>query len=100
MHESLVRAHQWAVDRNITANYIDQVLKSIDGFIRELVALEVIVNGSVWVDPDLNTPAVLASGTIYFDFDFTPYPPAEHIIFRSHITNDFLVEILPPAVAA
>jgi phage tail sheath protein FI len=29
------------------------------------------------------------------DFDFTPPYPAEHITFRSHLVNDYLVEILP-----
>ena len=29
-----------------------------------------------------------------FNFDFTPPYPAEHIIFRSHLVDDYLEEIL------
>lgn len=97
INESLLRAHMWAVDRNISRNYIDAVLESVESYLRELKALGAIINGSVWVDPDLNTPEAIAAGHVYFDFDFSANPPAEHITFRSHLVNDYLVEVLPQA---
>ena len=33
------------------------------------------------------------SGKIYFDFDFTPVYPAEHITFRSHLVDDYIKDI-------
>lgn len=42
----------------------------------------------------LNTPDSIALGKVYFDFDFTPPYPAEHITFRSHLSNDYLTEIV------
>ncbi len=100
IQESVARAHQWAIDRNITATYIDSVLESVNGYIRGLVAEEIIVGGSIVANPDLNTAASLALGKVYFDIEFTPYPPAEHIIFRFSITNERLIEVLPQTVAA
>ena len=50
--------------------------------------------GRCWVDPELNTPQAIADGRVYFDFDFTPPYPAEHIVFRSHLVDDYLEETL------
>ena len=91
--ESLQRSHLWAVDRNITRTYVEDVTESVDAFLRSLVAEGAILGGRVWPDPDLNTPANIADGKVFFNFDFTPPFPAEHITFRSRLTNDFVEEV-------
>lgn len=94
VNDSLLRAHMWAVDRNITKSYIDEVVGGVDAYLRDLKAKGAIINGKCWADPDLNTPENIASGKVYFNFDFTPPYPAEHITFRSILTNDYLSEVL------
>lgn len=61
------------------------------------MAVGAVLGGRCWADEELNTPDQIAQGKVYFDFDFTPPYPAEHITFRSHLVNDYLVEILPAA---
>lgn len=95
INESLLRAHMWAVDRNITRTYVDDVLEGVNAFLRRLRTIGAIINGQAYADPALNTPDQLSQGRITIDFDFTPPYPAEHIIFRSHLVNDYLVEVLP-----
>jgi len=90
INESLLQAHLWAVDRNITKTYVDDVLESVRGYLSHLKAQGAIVDGSVWADPDLNGPQAIAQGQVYFDFDFTPPYPAEHITMRSRLVNDYL----------
>ncbi len=97
INESLLRAHLWAVDRNITKTYLEDVLEGVNAYLRHLRTLGAIINGRAWADPDLNTPDQLSQGKVYIDFDFTPPYPAEHITFRSHLVNDYLVEVLPEA---
>jgi phage tail sheath protein FI len=92
--DSLQRAHLWAVDRNITKTYVDEVTEGVNAYLRGLKALEAILGGTCWADPDLNTPANIALGKIYFNFDFTPPYPAEHITFRSHLVNTYISEVL------
>jgi len=94
INESLVRAHLWAVDRNITRTYIDEVVEMTNAYLRQLKARSAILGGRCWADPELNTPESIADGRVYFDFDFTPPYPAEHIVFRSHLVGDYLEEIL------
>ena len=94
INESLVRAHLWAVDRNITRTYIDEVVEMTNAYLRQLKARSAILGGRCWADPELNTPESIADGRVYFDFDFTAPYPAEHIVFRSHLVGDYLEEIL------
>lgn len=93
LNESLQRAHLWAVDRNITKTYVADVEESVNAYIRTLVDLGALLGGRCWSDPDLNTAANITQGKVYFNFDFTPPYPAEHITFRSILTNDYISEV-------
>lgn len=94
INESLLRAHLWAVDRNITKTYIEEVTEGVNAYLRGLKAQGAIIGGECWADPELNTPANIAQGKVFFDFDFTAPYPAEHITFRSSLVNDYLEEIV------
>lgn len=93
INDSVQRSHMWAVDRNITKTYVDDVISGVNAYLRTLKAEGAIINGECWSDPELNTPANIQQGIVYFDFDFCPPYPAEHIIFRSRINNDYLEEV-------
>lgn len=93
INESLLQAHLWAVDRNITKTYIDEVTEGVNAYLRHLVAVGAILGGKCYADPDLNTPDQIMAGKVYFDFDFTPPYPAEHITFRSHLVDDYIAEV-------
>lgn len=94
INESLLRAHLWAVDRNITKTYVEDVVEGVNEYLRSLKARGAILGGSAWADPELNTETALQNGEVYIDFDFTPPYPAEHITFRSHLVNDYLSEVI------
>jgi phage tail sheath protein FI len=93
VNESLLQAHLWAVDRNITKTYVEDVTEGVNAYLRHLTAQGAILGGRCWADPDLNTPASVQDGKIYFNFDFTSPYPSEHIVFRSHLVNDYIVEV-------
>lgn len=93
INDSLQRAHLWAVDRGITRTYVEEVTGGVNSFLRDLKAQGAILGGECWADPELNTPTAVSLGQVYFDFDFTPPYPAEHITFRSHLVNDYVEEV-------
>jgi uncharacterized protein len=93
INDSLLKAHLWAVDRNITKTYIDDVLEGVNNYLRYLKSIQAIIDGKAFINPELNTPSQIALGKVTFDFDFTPPYPAEHITFRSRMTDDYLVEL-------
>lgn len=94
INDSLLAAHLWAVDRNITKTYMEDVSGGVQAFIDRLTAEGRIAGGSVWADPELNTPTDMMDGRVVFDFDFSPYGVAERVTFRSRMVNDYLEEIL------
>ncbi|MFP3026904.1 MAG: phage tail sheath subtilisin-like domain-containing protein [Wolbachia sp.] len=87
INDSLLRAHLWAVDRNITKTYIDDVIEGVNSYLASLKAQGAIISGKCYATPELNTSASIASGKVYFDFEFTPPYPAEQITFRSHLVS-------------
>ncbi|NJB67206.1 hypothetical protein GGQ74_000846 [Desulfobaculum xiamenense] len=93
INESILAAHLWAVDRNITKTYVEDVVEGVNAYLRHLTAVGAILGGECWADPELNTPDQVQQGKVYFDFDFTPPYPAEHVTFRSHLVNDYIEEV-------
>jgi phage tail sheath protein FI len=93
IHESLLQAHLWAVDRAIGKAYVRDVQESVNAYLRHLKSVGAILGGRCWLDEELNTPANIAAGKVYFDFDFTPPAPAERVTFRSHLVADYAAEI-------
>lgn len=93
INDSLLAAHLWAVDRNITKTYTDDVCESVNNYLRRLKRQGAILGGQCWADASLNTPSQIQSGNVTFDFDFTPPYPAERITFRSRLVDDYLTEI-------
>jgi phage tail sheath protein FI len=72
---------------------VDEVVEGVNGFLRTLVAKGAILGGKCYLNPDLNNPTEIAAGKVYFDFDFTPCYPAEHITFTSHLVDDYITEV-------
>lgn len=91
--ESILQGHLWAVDRCITATYLEEVIESVRAYLRSLQAREAILGGDCWVDPDLNTPDKIMEGNVTFDYEFTPCYPAERVTFRSHLVGTYITNL-------
>ena len=98
IQESILVAHLWAVDKNITRNLVGSIVDSVNAYLRTQVTVGAILGGECWADPELNTPTTVMNGEFYIDFKFTPPYSAEHIIFRSHLTNEYVTEVFSAAV--
>jgi uncharacterized protein len=98
--DSLLSSMLWAIDQGITKGFVDAVIESVNAYLRYLTALGAILGGTCWANADLNSPSVLQSGKIYFDFNFTPVYPAEEVTFTSHLTNQYLATIFSSSGSA
>jgi hypothetical protein len=94
INDSILANHLWAVDRNITRTYLEDVADGVNAYLATLTNLGAIIGGRCWPDPDLNSPDQIALGKVYFNFEFTPPYPAQTVTFRSILTNDFLSELI------
>lgn len=100
INQSILEAHIWAVDRNITRTYVDDVVEGVNAYLRHLTSIGAILGGRCWADPAANPADQVAQGKVCFDFDFTPPYPAERISFRSRLVDDYIDEIFVRPVAA
>lgn len=94
INDSILRAHMWAVDRNITKTYYADVVGSVNAYIARLKNIGAIAGGRCWVDKTLNTAADIAAGRATIDFDFGAFTPAERLTFRSKLNQNYLEEIV------
>lgn len=94
INEYLLRAHMWAVDKNITRTYYDDVTAGVNAYLSRLKTQGAIIGGRCWVDKTLNTPSDILAGHATFSFDFTAPYPAERVTFRSMMVNNYLEELL------
>ena len=97
LNDSLQREHLWAVDRCITKTYISDVQEGVNAYIRSLVSQGALLGGRCWPDQDLNSPTNLAAGKVYWNFDFTPPAPAEHMTFQSILTDSYYTTLVEAA---
>ena len=94
INDSILANHLWAVDRNITRTYLEDVAGGVNDYLAFLTNIGAIIGGTCWPDPDLNSPDQIALGKVYFNFEFTPPYPAQTVTFRSILTNDYLAELV------
>jgi phage tail sheath protein FI len=97
--DSILKAHLWAVDRNIVKNYLTDVTESVNAFLSSLKSQGAILQGKCYANKELNTAANIAEGKVFFDFSFTPAYPAEQVTFRAYLDNLDLDSVLFENVA-
>lgn len=90
--DTIAEAHMWAVDAPMHASLVRDIIEGINTKFRELKALGYIIDGQAWYDEEPNTEDVLKSGKLYIDYDYTPVPPLENLVFRQRITDRYLLD--------
>lgn len=81
-------------DRPLDKQNADDIIGTINAYMRQLVGLGAIFGGRAWLDDELNTSESLASGVLYINYDFGPKSPTERITLRVRVNNDYAVEEL------
>ncbi|MDD3652401.1 phage tail sheath protein, partial [Immundisolibacter sp.] len=90
--DTIAEAHFWAVDKPLNPSLARDIIEGVNAKFRELKRLGYIIDGQAWFDPYLNSAVVLKSGKMYIDYDYTPVPPLENLLFQQRITDRYLVD--------
>ena len=90
--DTIAEAHMWAVDKPITPTLVRDIVEGVNAKFRELKALGYIVDGNAWYNTELNSETTLKSGKLYIDYDYTPVPPLENLLFQQRITDTYLAD--------
>lgn len=91
--DTIADAHLWAVDKPITPTLVKDILEGINAKFRELKNQGYIVDGRAWYNTELNAAASLKNGKLYLDYDYTPVPPLENLLFQQRITDTYLADL-------
>jgi phage tail sheath protein FI len=90
--DTIAEAHMWAIDKPLTPTLVKDIMEGINAKFREMRSLGYIVDATAYYDSEINTSATLKDGKLYIDYDYTPVPPLENLIFRQRITDRYLLD--------
>jgi len=94
VEEAIEAAHKWAMGNGIRSTLVEDVVETVNAFLRQLTASGRILGGECWADPELNTTETLNGGKLYIDYDLSAVPPLELLTFNCHVTGQYASEIL------
>jgi len=94
IEDSIQEAMLPYVDRPLDRENADDIIGTINAYMRQLVGLGAIFGGRAWLDEELNTAETLAAGELYINYDFGPKSPTELISLRVRVNNNYAIEEL------
>ncbi len=92
--ESVQDNTAWAVDRPLSSQLIQDILESVNGYLRSLKARGAILGGKCFLDAELNTEADLKAGHLTLSFDIEPPAPMERLTFHLHRNGDYYDDLV------
>ena len=90
--DTIAEAHFWAIDKPLNPSLVKDIIEGIRAKIRELKAFGYLIDGDCWYDETINDATTLKAGKLYIDYDYTPVPPLENLMFRQRITDRYLAD--------
>lgn len=90
--DTIAEAHMWAVDLPMHPSLVKDIIEGINRKFADLKARGYIIDGSAWYDEEYNSVDNLKSGKLTIDYDYTPVPPLENLVFQQRITDRYLLE--------
>lgn len=91
--ESIELACLENIDKPINLGWVDDVVESVNNFLRTLIRRGAIIDGRCWYNPDDNPVSELQQGKVVFSYDLCPPPAAERITFMQHINAEYLATL-------
>lgn len=88
IEDSIQEAMLPYLDRPLDKYVRDDILDTINSFLRRLTAQGAIFGGRAWLNAELNTAESLAAGWLWIDYDFGPKSPLERLTLTANPTNN------------
>lgn len=98
--DTMAEAHLWAVDKDMHPSLARDIIEGVNAKFRNLKSNRYILGGQAWFDPEVNSKESLKSGKLWVDYDYTPVPPLENLMFRQRITDRYLIDFAQQIAAA
>lgn len=98
--DTIAEALMWAVDKPMTPTLVKDIIETVNAKGRELVSLGYLIGFNCWYNEEVNDKDTLKAGKLYIDYDYTPVPPLENLMFQQRITDRYLVDFAARVAAA
>lgn len=90
--DSIADSHMWAVDKPLLPGLARDILEGVNAKFRELVTAGYLLGAKAWYREEMNETAQLKEGKLTIDYDYTPVPPLENLLFRQAITDVYFAD--------
>jgi len=90
--DTIAEAHFSYVDKPLHPSLVKDLIESINAKFRDLKVQGYIIDGNAWYDEQYNSKENLKSGKLAIDYDYTPVPPLENLVFQQRITDRYLAD--------
>ncbi|MFJ3046990.1 phage tail sheath protein [Herbaspirillum chlorophenolicum] len=100
LRDTIAEAMFEFVDVPMNPSIIKDIIASINAKFRSLKASGYIIDGEAWYDEQFNDKDTLKAGKLTIDYNFTPVPPLENLLFQQRITDQYLADFASLVAAA
>ena len=90
--DTIAEAHMSYADKPLHPSLAKDLVESINAKFRDLIQQGYLMGGSAWCDPQFNSKENLKDGKLTIDYDYTPVPPLENLLFQQRITDRYLAD--------
>ncbi|WP_211465714.1 phage tail sheath protein [Collimonas silvisoli] len=97
--DTMAEAHMAYNDVPMHPSLVKDMIESINAKFRDLIRGGYLLGGSAWFDPEYNSKENLKYGKLAIDYDYTPVPPLENLVFQQRITDRYLAEFAAAVIA-
>ena len=97
--DTMALGHLWANDLPMDIGLIKDVIFTARAKLDELTNRRYLLGGNAWFDGEFNPKELVKAGKCTIDYDYTPVPPLEDLIFQQRITDQYIVKLIQQAAA-
>lgn len=90
--DTVAEVHMWAVDQPLHPSLARDIIEGLNRKGAEMTTQGYLLGFNAWLNEEYNTTDTLKSGKLTIDYDYTPVPPLENLVFQQRITDSYLMD--------
>jgi phage tail sheath protein FI len=90
--DTIAEAQLELADVPMHPSLVTDLLESVNAKFSQLKTAGYIMGGEAWYDEKYNDKSALTVGKLIIDYNYTPVPPLENLMFQQRITDQYLAD--------
>ena len=97
--DTMAWGHLWATDQPMSVGLLKDIIYTARSKLLDLTTKGYLLGGNAWFDGDFNPKELVKAGRATIDYNYTPVPPLEDLVFQQRITDKYIVNLIQQASA-